>query len=212
VSGVYVAVIDVVAELPALSVAMAVIVFAPAIIGTVQVNVPLPRMPFTPLQVTDSMPDVASLTDPDTGKVADVLELWSAGEVIATTGAVLSTVIVTSAVFEFPESSVATAVINCGPSLPLNVMVVVQALLLNGTTAPLTVTLATETSSLAVPLTVMAVCFVNVPAAGEVMVIVGFCVSGAYVALMTADDVLPALSAAATLMSLLPTVRVTEQV
>jgi hypothetical protein len=63
--------------------------------------------------------------------------------------------------------------------LLLSVIVVVQALLLNGTGTPLTLKLATETSSLTVPLTVMVVSFVKVPAAGEVMVMVGFCVSGA---------------------------------
>src|SRR5258706_10556317 len=165
--------LDAAAELPALSAAVTVMGLSPGTRVTRQLNVPPLSVAAAPLQVTVATPESASLTVPLTVMLAFVPELWFGGAVMVTAGAVVSSAICTWAGVVLPVPSVATAVSVLGPSAPVSVTVVVQAPFANGTSTFSTVTFATATSSLAVPLTVMLAFLVNVPATGVVMVMTG---------------------------------------
>lgn len=96
-----------VAVLPATSVALTVMLLAPATRLTEQLNAPACNCAAMPLQEIDATPERASLTVPDSCRVeVDTVELL-AGEATAITGGVLSIFNVTCAVAVLPALSVA---------------------------------------------------------------------------------------------------------
>lgn len=95
------------AVLPAMSVAVVVIVFWPANNGTTQVKVPPLTVAGTALHIKPRTPDRASLTVPLTDTEGVMTEAPFAGAVIATSGAVVSSFTVASALFWLPTLSVA---------------------------------------------------------------------------------------------------------
>src|SRR5947209_6041541 len=135
-----------------------------------------------------------------------------AGDVMATSGGVVSSVICAVALFGFPEVSTAVAVIVFGPSPPGSVMDAVHAPFVNVAAVPFTETLATATSSVAVPVTMIVATLVSELFAGEVMVMTGSCESGLYVMVRVALAVLPAASVATVVMVLSPGLSATPHV
>src|SRR5882762_7091179 len=119
---------------------------SPATRVTTQVNVPPLTTAATPLHETTATPERASLTVPLTEIDDEVVEVPLAGEVMATEGGVVSSVMVTLALFVLLLVSVAIAVMLFAPSPLLSVMAAVQALFVSVAGVVLTFTFATATS------------------------------------------------------------------